>query len=110
MDAMVVLLKMNTGELVVGTLLPELSKTFETDYVYIQHPFTFMVTPKGMVMVKWNSFSGLNVVPVNGSAVVYTDIPNADMMKLYTQALCSLVSHPKEHKDYYSESQTTVIH
>lgn len=110
MNATVVLMKMTTGELIVGSLIPELSKLYETNYVYIQHPYTFIMTPIGMTLVKWNSFSALNVVPVNGDNVVYTDIPSADMIKLYTKALCSTVSHPKEHKDYHSDPSTVVLH
>lgn len=85
-ENVVMLYKLITGDLIVGTMIKDLSKDGN---ILIKDPVVIIETLDSFHLTRYNNFSKLNVIMLVGRNIVFADLPSDDLVKLYSEFLSS---------------------
>lgn len=99
-----ILLKLVTGELIIGKYSSDLDKQMNSGTVSVKDPVQIVPTSSGTVLMRWNTFSKLNTVMIMETQIVYVDVPSDKIVESYNELLNPKMEQTT--KDEHGKSQT----
>jgi len=82
-DDPIMLFKLVTGELIIGTLDKDLTEETKDDVIYVKQPAVIGLTQNSFYLTKYNQFSKLNIIMIMGKNVVYVDMADDNILAYY---------------------------
>jgi hypothetical protein len=82
-EDLILLYKLITGELVIGTLDRKLTEETKGDIVYLKNPAIIGLTQDSFYLTKYNLFSKSNFIMITGKNIVYVDMPDDRIIAHY---------------------------